>query len=470
MTEKILLQNVIAALGGPELEACDIRIRDGRFSTIAPPNSLEPHADEHLLHPTNLIVLPGMIDGHVHFDDPGYEWRETFHHGTCAAAAGGVTTIVDMPCTSLPPVTNLANLQTKLDAVSKRACVDFMFWGGICANGMHPDAKWEKDLQELKHSGVAAIKAYLLSGMKSFLNLSEEQLVMVALACRRLKLPLAIHAEDRETVERLAQESPDPTLSDAETYYRSRPSIVEERAVERAIAVAEATGAQIHIVHLGSGKALDLIASARSRGVTISAESAPHYLSFTWKDLERLGSILKTAPPVKTETDRERLWQGVIDGDISFLATDHAAAKWPEEKQTGSFKTDYSGIPGVELLLPWLHSMGVIAGRITYQDLVRLISSAPAEFFGITHCKGAIREGLDADFVLFDPSAEWTVDANTLHNLNPYTPFDGQSLQGRVEETWLRGYKVFSRGAPNELPHNFTGQFVRRNSEDGTHA
>jgi dihydroorotase-like cyclic amidohydrolase len=238
-------------------------------------------------------------------------------------------------------------------------------------------------------------------------------------------------------------------------------------AVSAVIEACRATEATIHIVHLGSGEALERIEEARDGGLSISAETCPHFLDFTGADLERLGSVLKTAPVVKSEWDRERLWRGVADGGLSFVTTDHAPGRWPEEKSTGSIWTDYSGVPGVELLLPYLHSEGVCRDRITLERLVELIASAPAKFFGIDHMKGAIRRGFDADFVVLDEHATWTVRADKLHNLNRYTPFEGRQFSGRVRATYVRGRCVYERrtdGAELFAPAG-TGRFVRRGAE-----
>jgi dihydroorotase-like cyclic amidohydrolase len=190
-----------------------------------------------------------------------------------------------------------------------------------------------------------------------------------------------------------------------------------------------------------------MIRRARNEGVAISAETCPHFLQFTLDDLLRQGSLLKTAPVVKSIDDRERLWQGLAGGEIEYIATDHAAAQWPEEKNTGSIWTDYGGVPGVETMLPYLYSEGVSADRITLERLVELTAEAPARFFGIDHRKGALREGHDADFVVFDDAVRWRVAAAELHSLNRYTPFDGHELTGRVRATYLRGQAVYERKA-----------------------
>jgi allantoinase len=440
----LLIRARRAMLGGSEPQAAFIRVEDGKFTQIDPTCTIREREGEIALDAGDLLLLPGMIDGHVHFDDPGYTWRETIETGTAAAAAGGVTCIVDMPCTSIPAVTTAENLRTKQRALSGRAHVDFMFWGGVCANMMEADTNWAKRLEELAAEGVAAIKCYMLSGMDSFRDLNHEQMLAAAKVAGGLGLPLGVHAEDRDTVEAMRQKVEGMDLHPAERYYRSRSGAAEIEAARRVIDVAQKSRAHLHIVHLGSGQVLDMIGEARAAGCRVTAESAPHYLSFVWQDLLELGSLLKTAPVVKEAEDRDRLWQGVLQDEFAFLATDHAAGKWPQEKQTGDFERDYGGVPGVELLLPWLYTRGVSSGEIGLDTLCRLLASGPAEFFGISRRKGRISLGHDADFVLMDDACSWTVRACNLHNLNRYTPFEGQEFKARVMQTWLRGRQVYS--------------------------
>jgi dihydroorotase-like cyclic amidohydrolase len=192
---------------------------------------------------------------------------------------------------------------------------------------------------------------------------------------------------------------------------------------------------------------LDVVAEAHAEGIRLTAETCPHFLEFTLEDLEAQGSLLKTAPVVKGVGDRDRLWEGLRDGQLEFVATDHAAGVWPAEKRTGSAWTDYGGVPGVELFLPYLYSEGVRKGRIDLQRLTEITSSAPARFFGIDHRKGRIAPGFDADFTVLDDEAVWTVRAEALHNLNRYTPLEGRQLTGRIRATFVRGTMVYRRGA-----------------------
>jgi allantoinase len=344
----------------------------------------------------------------------------------------------------MPPVTTAEALHHKVREIAGKAHVDFMLWGGISGNSM-ADRPWRLDLAEMAAEGAAAIKVYLLSGMDSFTDISPEQLADVMEAAAGSHLPVGVHAEDKamvgERFERLHREGRDG----AHAYAASRPAAVEVAAVKTVLEACRASGAPVHIVHLASGAALDEIAAARAEGWPVTAETCPHYLQFTTDDLARQGSILKTAPVVKDAADRDRLWQGLANGDLETVATDHAPAQWPEEKHTGSFWTDYGGIPGVELLLPYLYSEGVCRGRITLKRLVEVTAEGPARLFGLERRKGRLASGFDADFVVFDEALTWTVRAEALHNRNRYTPLEGETMTGRVRATYVRGRCVYRR-------------------------
>jgi dihydroorotase-like cyclic amidohydrolase len=256
---------------------------------------------------------------------------------------------------------------------------------------------------------------------------------------------VGVHAEDPTVVDELTRGVRDNGGDEPADYAASRPVLAEVAAVRRLIEGCRETGARVHIVHLSSGSALDLITEARRDGVNISAETCPHFLQFTIDDLLRQGPLLKTAPVVKSIEDRERLWRGLADGELAFVATDHAPGQWPEEKNTGSIWTDYGGVPGVETMLAYLYSEGVSAGRITLEQLIDLTAAQPARFFGIDDRKGMLCEGHDADFVVFDEDVRWTVSGSELHNLNRYTPFEGHEFTGRVRASYVRGKAVFER-------------------------
>jgi allantoinase len=448
---------------GNETEPVELIVSDGRFEEILPAGSETAAGNEQWVDLEGALVLPGAIDGHVHFDDPGFTQREDFASGTSAAAAGGVTCVVDMPCTSLPPVVSAEALENKLKIIGPKAHVDYMLWGGVSGNAM-TDRQWRVHLTDLVDAGVAAIKIYMLSGMDTFRDLTTTEIREVLTQTKKLGIPVGVHAEDRAIITELTERARGRGDDSPAAYACARPAAAEASAVLAAVDAARETGARVHIVHLASGEALDAVSAARFEELPISAETCPHYLQFTTEDFKKMGSLLKTVPVVKDESDRQRLWQGLASGEISFVATDHAASRWPEEKETGSIWTDYGGVPGVELLLPYLYSEGVVAGRITLQRLTELLSSEPARFFGIDHRKGWLRPGCDADFVVFDEETRWKVKAEALHNLNRYTPLEHFELTGRVRATYVRGQAAFERrpeGTEFFAPSG-TGQWVRR--------
>ncbi len=324
-----------------------------------------------------------------------------------------------------------------------------MLWGGVSANVMD-EADWIEGLEQVVSEGVGAIKVYMLSGMDTFRDLEADRIEEVLRETRRLGIPVGVHAEDRRLVLALTERRIAEGANTPLDYADSRPAAGEVSAVTTLRDLCRRTGARVHVVHVGAGEALDVIASARAEGLPLSGETCPHFLEFTREDLAAQGALLKTAPVVKTEADRERLWLGIENGDVQHVATDHAAGEWPGEKHTGSIWTDYGGVPGVELLLPYLYSEGYRKGRIGLARLVELVASAPASFFGVDSRKGGLAPGFDADLAVIDEDESWTVRSEDMHNLNRYTPFEGRTLTGRVTATFVRGTRVFDRGAEGQ--------------------
>jgi allantoinase len=446
--------------GGDSTAECAISVCEGRIESIDS-RARRGAVDVDL---GGLLLLPGAVDGHVHFDDPGFTHREDFSSGTLAAAAGGVTTIVDMPCTALPAVTDVVSHDAKMRAVARKARVDFAFWGGVRGNGFQA-GHVRRSLAALYSYGVRSIKTYLVSGMPAFAELSPAELEQVMRAAADFGLTVGVHAEDRDLV--LAGTEREKHAPDADTpmaYARSRDADAEARGIQTALALAAKTGARVHIVHVACAQGVRLIREARARGLAVSAETCPHYLAFTVEDFARMGSLLKTAPVVKSAEDRDALWEAVADGTLDMVATDHAPAEWPKEKQTGSIWTDYAGVPGVELLLPYVLSEGVAKGRINLERAVELVCGAPARVHGIDQRKGALRVGADADFAVVDPEARWTVRPERMTTRQKYTPFEGWELTGRVMRTFLRGVEVFAAGrGPLGFP---TGELVLPEHEE----
>jgi len=386
-----------------------------------------------------LLLLPGVIDPHTHFDDPGYTDREDFAHGSRGAIAGGVTTICDMPGTSIPPITTSAAFEHKLSCIQSSAYCDFALWGGVSANAFEePD--WKEQMASLTEKGVIGFKTYVLSGMETFRHLSYEQYPAVLRHAAELDMIVGIHAEDARIVAEETRKTAGRT--DAMAYYASRPVNAEVEAIRQTGTFAGEAGARIHIVHLSSGSGAREIERLQGQQVDISAETCPQYLAFCVDDLCRIGSILKCAPVVKSRAEQELLWQ-YVDGPVSFLATDHAPCPL-SDKQTGNFFTDYGGMPGVELLLPFALTFGYHAGRLTLEQIIRLTSEQAARRYRLFPRKGCLAPGSDADFVLVDLNEDYCVDASRLQSKGHFTPFNGMMFRGKIKQTWLRGRCVYT--------------------------
>lgn len=425
------------SLISPRQYSQDTRMYDGRF----------------------LLLIPGAIDTHVHFNTPGFEDREDFGHGSLAAAIGGVTMIVDMPCTSLPPVTSMENLHAKLKSIYGRSWVDYAFWGGISGNDFKNEKDIQQQIRELTEAGVIGFKAYLTSGMETFTDLTPEQMLQVAHWIKSISTgrPLAVHAEDKKLVEERRLELQKKGANDWRAYCNSRDIEAEAKAVETMIEIANKSKCWIHIVHLSSKSGLKLIRQAREDGIEVTAETCPHYLYFTMNDFKntKISSFLKTAPPVKARADKDALWEGLKDGTISFITTDHAGCDPKKDKTSNNFWEVYGGIPGVEHCVPFMFSKGFKKGRLTLSQTIDLISSNPARFCGVSRTKGSLEPDKDADMALVNLWSKQVIRGSEMHSKGKYTPFEGVHLDVKVEETFVRG----SRGRETKTPE---GAFVLR--------
>ncbi|MCF8240530.1 MAG: allantoinase AllB [Melioribacteraceae bacterium] len=388
------------------------------------------------------LLMPGAVDAHVHFNTPGYESREDFQHASLAAAFGGVTTIIDMPCTSVPPVTNKNNFEYKLQSLKNKSVIDFCFYGGISGNDFDKD-KVKQAVNELSALGTAGFKAYLISGMETFGDLSLNQMEEAARIIKDFDSTLLVHAEDKNRVNTRTADSIKSNDNSWNAYCKSRDVEAETKAVRDMINIAGLTGCRIHIVHLSSGEALELIRNAKEEGIKISTETCPHYLYFTQEDFkkESISNFLKTAPPVKFENDRDALWKGLADGTIEFVTTDHAGCNPEEEKSSENFWEVYGGIPGVEHRVPFLFSEGFLKDKLSLEKTIDLLSTKAAAFFKIPG-KGNFINGSDADFTLVDLWKPNIVASAKMHSKGKYTPFEGITFNVSVINSFVRGRKI----------------------------
>ncbi|KAF0151349.1 MAG: allantoinase [Ignavibacteria bacterium] len=386
-----------------------------------------------------ILAIPGGVDPHVHFNTPGFEAREDFTHASSAAIFGGTTTVIDMPCTSLPPVSNAENFETKKRALKELGKVNSFFWGGV--GGCNFDiVQVEKNINELAVAGVVGFKVYVISGMETFADLTYEQIELVAAKIKKTELPMAVHAEDKMLVSSREKNFKAHNRNDWKAYCESRDVQSELEAVEQMIRISEKTGCRVHIVHLSSALALNSIKQAQEKGICITTETCPHYLHFTQKDFENehISAFLKTAPPVKFEEDKNALWNGLKDNSIEFVTTDHAGCIPEIDKAGDNFWKIYGGIPGVEHRVPFMLSEGFLSGRLSLQRTIELISTNASKFFNLKG-KGSLDVGNDADLVLVDLWNSEIVQAKNMHSKGKYTPFEGVMFSAVIKERYLSG-------------------------------
>ncbi|MEV0229035.1 allantoinase AllB [Nonomuraea sp. NPDC050786] len=373
----------------------------------------------------DLALLPGLVDTHVHVNEPGRTHWEGFDSATRAAGAGGVTTILDMPLNSLPPTVNTAALEAKLRAAEGQCHVDVGFWGGAVPGNV-------KDLAPLRERGVHGFKCFMSpSGVDEFPPLSAAELREALSEVAGIGGVMVVHAEDPE----LLGEPGGPTYRE---FLESRPGESERSAVARVVRLAGETGARVHILHVSSASCLDVLERAQAEGVAVTAETCPHYLTLAAEQVPEGETAYKCCPPIRSEANRDLLWDGLARGVLSCVVSDHSPS--PADLKVPDFAAAWGGIASLQLGLP---AIWTEASRRGYGlgDVARWMSANPASMAGISG-KGGIKVGNDADLVAFDPLADHPVDAALLHHKNPVTPYHGRVLKGAVLTTWLRGRPV----------------------------
>ena len=380
----------------------------------------------------DLVVSPGIVDTHVHVNEPGRTEWEGFETATRAAAAGGVTTIVDMPLNSIPATTTVDALRQKRDAARDRCHVDVAFWGGVVPGN-------SGELDGLVDAGVRGFKCFLVpSGVDEFPAVGERDLRTAMPVLARRGVPLLVHAEEPSQVTR-------PDGPAYENYLASRPPASEVDAIRMMIRLARELGAHVHIVHVSSGEAVLEIARAKADGVRITAETCPHYLTFAAADVPSGATMFKCAPPIREARHRDALWDGLRRGALDLIATDHSPAP-PSMKCPGDFTRAWGGIASLELSLAAVWSAHESRGFVR-RDVARWMSEAPARLAGLDARKGRIAPGCDADLVLWTPDGERRVDPNRLQQRHKVTPYAGRTLTGAVKTTFVRGRRVWDHGA-----------------------
>jgi dihydroorotase len=401
---------------------------DGGTIVAVGADELMPQARE-TLDARGLHVLPGAIDVHVHFRDPGYPHKEDFASGTAAAAFGGVTTVFDMPNT-IPPTGTAAALAGKQKMAAGKAHVDFGLYGllGEDTIGAVP---------ELVDGGVIGFKLYMGNTFGKIPSPSTGAMLEAFETVAPTGKRISLHAETNSIMERRETQLRAAGRTEALAHIASRPAVVAVEAVSRAAILAEWTGARIHVLHISSAEELRPLREAKARGVDVTGETCPHYLMLSTDDYARLGGVIRVNPPVREARNQEPLWAAIADGTIDLIATDHAPHAI-EEKTRNDIWTVDAGFPGVETQMP-LMLTAVNAGRVSICDYVRLAAAAPAKIWGLYPKKGAIHPGADADIAVVDLAREWTIDDAKLQSRAKITPWNGYRVQGLPVHTLVRG-------------------------------
>ena len=412
-------------------------VEDGRIVAVEPHSGKANDGAVTTIEAGGSVVMPGLVDSHVHINEPGRTDWEGFETATRAAAAGGITTLVDMPLNSIPSTTTVAALEAKRRAAAGQCHVDVGFWGGVVPGNA-------RDIEPLAKAGVLGFKCFLSpSGVDEFDHVSEADLREAMPIIAKTGLPLLVHAEWPPMLR-----EPDPRADPRSyaTWLDSRPTTAEQAAIDLMIELSARTSARVHIVHLASADALASIGGARARGIPVTVETCPHYLTFAAEDVADGDTALKCAPPIRESEHRERLWKALVDGHIDLIATDHSPAPAAlKHIEDGNFIAAWGGIASLQISLPIVWT-GAAQRRIPIERLAQWMSTAPARLAGLEGRKGAILPGYDADLVIVDPDREMTVDASRLYHRHAVTPYDGARLRGVVMATMLRGEIVFEHG------------------------
>ncbi len=448
MSDIVICSRRVLTEGG--LHPASIAVRDGAIAEIGGFDAFGSGTDHHDFG--DAVVMPGLVDTHVHINEPGRTDWEGFATATRAAAAGGVTTLIEMPLNSIPATTTVESFRANVAAAKGQLAVDVGFWGGVVP-GNTPE------LRGLYEAGVFGFKCFLVpSGVPEFEAIGEPELREALPLLSSLGAVLLVHSELPEPIVTVAAEVAGDDPKRYSTWLKSRPRAAENEAIALLIRLSREFDAQVHVVHLSSSDALPVLRRARAEGAKITVETCPHYLWFAAEEIGKGATEFKCAPPIRERENRELLWQALVDGSIDLVASDHSPCP-PQMKctQNGDFMRAWGGIASLELSLPavWTEARRRGTG---IAEMARWLCQGPARLAGLRR-KGAIAVGCDADLVIWDPEAEFPVAAAALHHRHKLTPYAGRKLHGVVKATFLRGQKIYDRG---DFPAPAAGRVLRR--------
>jgi allantoinase len=428
------------------IDQASVHITDGRITKVAP---FSDFSSQHLIDVDDeSVLMPGLVDTHVHINEPGRTEWEGFATATRAAAAGGVTTLIDMPLNSIPPTTTLDGMRAKLAAAEGKSFVDLGFWGGVVPGNT-------AELAPLMEAGVVGFKCFLVhSGVDEFPNVTEADLRRAMPELTRLGAVLIVHAEVPGPIDRAGVPSchssvePHDEVCETEykTFLRTRPREAENEAVDLMVRLSREFGTRVHIVHHSSADALPALREAKTEDLNITAETCPHYLTFAAEEIRDGATEFKCCPPIRERENREQLWEALRDGTIDFVVSDHSPCP-PEMKlkERGDFLAAWGGIASLQFRLPIMWTESKKRGY-TLGDLAQWLCAAPARLVNLSDRKGLIAEGCDADLVVWNPKTEFEVTPDIIQHRHKLTPYAGKRLAGVVQQTFLRGKKIYDDG------------------------
>ena len=419
----------------------DVRIKGEEITELA--DNLDPASDEKVMDLEGKLVFPGLIGSHTHFqlDARGAVAIDDFFHGSISAAYGGITSFIDYADQGLNSV--LAGLRERQAQAESQTVLDYNLHL-VINNDFEPE-KHLSEIYELPEAGVSSLKIF--TTYENIYMLSEDKLASLFQAAAETGLVITVHSEDNDLVTERESRHVAEGKTGINYHPDIRPALAEKKAIEKMAELSRRYGAKLYIVHLSSRLGLEAAAEARKDGTEIYIETAPHYLMLTREKLNGpQGELNFMTPPLREKEDNQALWKGLADGLIDVVATDHCAFT-PQQKSLGSDSLDkLPGIPGVETMLPLLYTYGVKEGRFDLNRLIELLAVNPAQIFGLYPRKGSIKEGTDADLVVYDPEQEWVLSGDQLHSLSGYTPFSGIEVKGKIVHNIVRGETVIKDG------------------------
>jgi allantoinase len=454
MNLQAFLSRRVITSGG--IHPAGVFVQDGRILDVVPPDQIPARVS--VKDFGDAAMLPGLVDSHVHINEPGRTEWEGFETATRAAAAGGFTLLVDMPLNCLPATTTVATLQAKRKAAKGQCRVDWMAWGGVVSDN-------QEHIRDLASAGVAGFKCFLIHpGIDGFTRVTEPELRAASPHVELTGLPLLVHAELPGPVDMATCQLAQADWSKYETYLKSRPDEAELSAIRLMLSLCREYHFRLHIVHLSTSQALDILRGAKSEGLPVSVETCPHYLHLSSEKIPDGQTLFKCAPPIRGRENREKLWQGLREGVIDLVATDHSPCP-PTMKRLdeGDFRTAWGGISSLSLALPVMWTEASSRG-FTLVDITRWMAEGPARLAACESHKGCIAKGYDADFVVFEPETEFIATEHHLRYRHRLSPYLGERLRGVVKATYLRGNCVFAEG---EYPGEPAGREFQRRQIDG---